>query len=110
VPAAQHPQGLGRQADGDLRGVTSPYVLNGRLRIDDYDGIAVGASGCTTVGSNTVDCGPATGYMRVIFSFGPGDDVMLAPYFLIGSRSGGRHVISLCAGGAARPTAHRGKG
>jgi hemolysin type calcium-binding protein len=60
--------------------VTSPYVLNGRLRIDDYDGIAVGATGCTTVDSDTVDCGPATGYMRVIFSFGPGDDVLIVDY------------------------------
>jgi hypothetical protein len=55
---------------------TVPYVSNGNLRIEDADGISVGASGCTSVDVDTVDCGPATGYTRVSFGFGAGRDVL----------------------------------
>jgi Ca2+-binding RTX toxin-like protein len=58
---------------------TFPYrTSGGHLRIDDLDGIWVGASGCTSVSSGTVDCGLASGYTRVVFSFGAGADTLSA--------------------------------
>ena len=56
---------------------TYPFrAANGHLRIDDVDGISVGASGCTSVSPGSVDCGPASGYARVVFGFGAGDDTV----------------------------------
>jgi hypothetical protein len=56
---------------------TVPYVAsNGNLRIEDADGISVGASGCTSVDADTVDCGAATGFTRVSFGFGAGSDML----------------------------------
>jgi hypothetical protein len=60
---------------------TRPYLAaGGTLRIDDSDGIAVGASGCTGVNPNTVECGPASGYTRLSFVFGAGDDELSVVY------------------------------
>ena len=58
-------------ADGAVR---SPPTAH--LRIDDADGISVGASGCTSVNQDTVDCGPASGYTGVSFVFGAGNDML----------------------------------
>jgi hypothetical protein len=62
---------------------TYPFrASNGHLRIDDVDGISVGASGCTSVSPGSVDCGPASGYTRVVFVFGTGDDTVATDYGL----------------------------
>jgi hypothetical protein len=56
---------------------TVPYLAsNGNLRIEDADGISIGASGCTSVDADTVDCGAASGYTRVSFGFGAGSDAL----------------------------------
>jgi hypothetical protein len=47
---------------------------NGHVRVTDSDGIAVGASGCTSVDGNTVDCGAPSGYTRLIVNLGAGED------------------------------------
>ena len=47
---------------------------DGHLVIDDSRAIPVGGSGCTAIDAQTVDCGPAADFERVVFAFGGGDD------------------------------------
>jgi hypothetical protein len=52
---------------------TYPYLAtNGHLRIEDLGGIALGASGCTSVSAGVVDCGAPSAFTRLVVSFGPG--------------------------------------
>jgi hypothetical protein len=74
------PRTLTFTATDGIDHATAPYVLNGNLRIDDHDGIAVGTSGCTSVDADTVACGPANGYTRLSFVFGAGSDVLSVAY------------------------------
>jgi hypothetical protein len=54
---------------------TVPLLASdGHLWIKDLDGIDVGASGCTTLTATIVDCGTASGFTRLTFSFGTGND------------------------------------
>ena len=56
---------------------TYPYLgSNGHLRIDDPGGIALGASGCTSVSAGVVDCGAPSAFTRLVLSFGAGNDTM----------------------------------
>jgi hypothetical protein len=56
---------------------TQPYLAtNGHLRIGDPGGIALGASGCTSVSAGVVDCGAPSAFTRLVFSFGAGDDTL----------------------------------
>lgn len=82
--------------------LTSPYVMNGNLRIVDNHGIAVGSSGCTQVDADTVECGPASAYTHLSFVFGAGDDHLNFPYEL---------VLPLTVdGGAGNDTVYAGAG
>jgi hypothetical protein len=56
---------------------TYPYLAtNGHLRIEDLGGIALGASGCTSVSAGVVDCGAPSAFTRLVVSFGAGDDTV----------------------------------
>lgn len=55
---------------GDHLGATA----DDHLVIDDSRAVPVGGSGSTAIDAQTVDCGPAADFERVVFAFGEGDD------------------------------------
>lgn len=61
-------------SDGLDHHVTASRASNGHVLISDVVAIGVGASGCTSLSASSVECGAPSGYTRVVFSFGAGDD------------------------------------
>jgi hypothetical protein len=53
---------------------TWAYMESGDLVIVDYDGMTLGASGCTAIDTLRSDCGVAADFDELTFAFGGGDD------------------------------------
>ncbi len=58
---------------------TSASVTGGRLIVEDSVPLDVGASGCALATAYSADCGPATDFGHVTFTFGAGDDDLYMP-------------------------------
>src|SRR3954452_19989564 len=49
-------------------------TADNHLVVDDTGALGVGAGGCALTTAQSVDCGPATDFDKVVFVFGPAND------------------------------------
>jgi hypothetical protein len=77
-------------------------IADDHLVIDDSRAVPVVGSGCTAIDAQTVDCGPAADFERVVFAFGGGDDRLVL--------YGGFQIDAIADGGAGNDVLDGGQG